>query len=957
VDYLKDNEKQERRNDDSEELTIKDLRKNQLIIGISFLVLSILVYLIKNTYGMVLGVISLIIVLTSEEAISFLKSFIEEKEEKKENKEKKTINVSKIAEELKEELNEETEITEEINLKALLDFYKKHKKIVFYSLALIIVLIGFFIRTSNLNNLDDKLLGLDPYVFYRYADYIINTGSVPANDTMRYYPAGFNTRLEGNLHSYVVAYAYEGLKSFFPNLSLMKIMQVYPAVSALIAFIVFFFLVQELFSNYFISLTSTAFLTVTHGFLFRTSAGFADKEPIAILLIFLSFLFYTKSLKSKNKKKYFYAFLAGLSTGFCGLSWGGIIFVFMSIGFYALFEIAFDIFTREDLYSFLIWFFVFSPIFIFMTDRYGRFDFFQNFMIMPVIFAVFAGVFREFFYNKFLRKFFVKKFKKVPTGIIVFALSLILGIVFSIVLFGPNYVINNVKSALTIFEVGTRTVHAETVSENIAPYFTSNSVSTTWTNSINLIILLSYIGGIFYLTKNLFYKFKKYNSLLAFFMLSFIITLFLTNFSDEPKFSWINQYFGKTYLLMFGVFVIMLFYFYSKEWKEKKKLITLKSEWILLIMWSLLSILAGRTAVRNIFSATPPIIIIASYFLIKLDKIPKINKKDKFYANVTRGLVFLLIISIYFYDGFCKTGAYYIVSRGYNPSVIPDLEKSFNWIKNNTSENAVFFHWWDYGYWVQAIANRTTVLDGGNFEAPNYAAEHFFTSNDSKEYVQVLEHYNKPDYLLFVDDDIPKFAAIAKIGLKNIWYSLYYLKGVQENTLTNTGNYSQILVYEPSSYAQISDDLIVNNQLFNKEDSYVLNIFLPFNENETGEPIAYVINTKINSGVLTSFNYFCKKQVGCEKTNDIGISEGIFLLNEINMTNEIRIPESFIVIPKIGLNMITTRLLVYNESVPGFDLVYDNGVKMNAESVLSDSKTNVRIWKINYDELYKELEE
>jgi len=952
---------EEKKNDDLEELTLKDLRNNQLLIGFFLLIISFILYFVKDVYGVILGIVSLILIIASKESINLIASFIEEDAKKEKKVIKKNQEIAKIAKEIKEEIKEEVNEDEEFDLKRIIDFFTQNKKRVFYFLMIIIVFVGFFIRISNLKNLDDKLLGLDPYIFYRYANYVVNDGRIPANDTLRYYPFGFNTRLEGTLHSYVIAYSYEVLKNFFPlkyffpNLTLMRVMQLYPAFSALLAFIVFFFLVQELFSNYYISLTATAFLTVTHGFLFRTSAGFADKEPIAILLIFLSFFFYVKSLKTIGKKKYLYAFLAGLSTGSCGLSWGGIIFVFMSISLYALFEIAFDRLSKENLYAFLIWFSILSPMFIFMTDRYGGLDFLQNFMVVPVVFAMFSGVFREFVYNKFLRKYFDKKFNKIPTGIIVFSLSLILGILFSIVFFGPNYLVRNLKSALTIFEVGERTVHAETVSENIEPFFISDSTSTTWTASINLFILLAYIVGIFYLTKDLFNKFKEYKSLLASFMLLFIITLFLTNFSDEPKFSWINDYFGKSYLLMFGIFIAVLFYFYSKVWKHKKRLNSLKPEWLLLIMWSLLSILAGRTAVRNIFSATPPIVIIASYFLIKLEEIVRSSIKDRFYINVTRALLILLIISIYFYEGFGTNqknpGAYYIVSEGYHPSVIPDLEKAFEWIKNNTPQDAVFFHWWDYGYWIQAIANRTTVLDGGNFEAPNYAAEHFFTSNNSEEYVQVLEHYNKPDYLLFVDDDIPKFAAIAKIGLKNIWYSVYTIKGVQENTIPNEEAYQQMIVYDPSSYAKLSEDLIINNQLFSKDSSYIVSILVPINNTNIGEPYAYVIDTERKAGTLLPFNYACKKNVGCKKIIDEGVPEGIFVLTEMNATNATKIPQSFIIIPEIGMNMITTRLLIFNESVPGFDLVYDNGVKMDAQSVLSDSKTNVRIWKINYDYL------
>ena len=36
-----------------------------------------------------------------------------------------------------------------------------------------------------------------------------------------------------------------------------------------------------------------------------------------------------------------------------------------------------------------------------------------------------------------------------------------------------------------------------------------------------------------------------------------------------------------------------------------------------------------------------------------------------------------------------------------------------NWISENTDEDSIIAHWWDYGYWTQYAGNRATVNDGG----------------------------------------------------------------------------------------------------------------------------------------------------------------------------------------------------------------------------------------------------
>ena len=40
-----------------------------------------------------------------------------------------------------------------------------------------------------------------------------------------------------------------------------------------------------------------------------------------------------------------------------------------------------------------------------------------------------------------------------------------------------------------------------------------------------------------------------------------------------------------------------------------------------------------------------------------------------------------------------------------------DWNESLEWIKNNTAEDAVIASWWDYGYWIQTKADRSTLAD------------------------------------------------------------------------------------------------------------------------------------------------------------------------------------------------------------------------------------------------------
>ncbi len=48
---------------------------------------------------------------------------------------------------------------------------------------------------------------------------------------------------------------------------------------------------------------------------------------------------------------------------------------------------------------------------------------------------------------------------------------------------------------------------------------------------------------------------------------------------------------------------------------------------------------------------------------------------------------------------------------GYRNLVSNDWFEATEWIKENTPENSVIAAWWDYGYWITTLSDRTTIID------------------------------------------------------------------------------------------------------------------------------------------------------------------------------------------------------------------------------------------------------
>jgi dolichyl-diphosphooligosaccharide--protein glycosyltransferase len=57
----------------------------------------------------------------------------------------------------------------------------------------------------------------------------------------------------------------------------------------------------------------------------------------------------------------------------------------------------------------------------------------------------------------------------------------------------------------------------------------------------------------------------------------------------------------------------------------------------------------------------------------------------------------------------------------FSHSQITDWFQALTWIHNNTPTNAVIVSWWDYGYWVNVMGNRTTVADNATLNETRIA--------------------------------------------------------------------------------------------------------------------------------------------------------------------------------------------------------------------------------------------
>ncbi|MFQ5999920.1 MAG: STT3 domain-containing protein, partial [Candidatus Bathyarchaeia archaeon] len=80
---------------------------------------------------------------------------------------------------------------------------------------------------------------------------------------------------------------------------------------------------------------------------------------------------------------------------------------------------------------------------------------------------------------------------------------------------------------------------------------------------------------------------------------------------------------------------------------------------------------------------------------------------------------------------------------------VSDWLDALNWMRVNLKSTDVVAAWWDYGYWITTIANRTSIADNGTINGTQIARiGEMFLSNETKA-IEILEKYKATHVVVF----------------------------------------------------------------------------------------------------------------------------------------------------------------------------------------------------------------
>jgi len=79
-----------------------------------------------------------------------------------------------------------------------------------------------------------------------------------------------------------------------------------------------------------------------------------------------------------------------------------------------------------------------------------------------------------------------------------------------------------------------------------------------------------------------------------------------------------------------------------------------------------------------------------------------------------------------------------------------DWTQTLQWIRQNTPTNSVVIAWWDYGYWIAVMGNRTSVDDNGTINATRIAQVGRMFMSNTTEALKIIHQIagDRPAYVL-----------------------------------------------------------------------------------------------------------------------------------------------------------------------------------------------------------------
>ncbi len=397
--------------------------------------------------------------------------------------------------------------------------------------------------------------------------------------------------------------------------------------------------------------------------------------------------------------------------------------------------------------------------------------------------------------------------------------------------------------------------------------------------------------------------------------------------------------------MFFVGIVIFYIYLYRKDKEAFDEITNMEKSYIFTIIFFIIMVMGARRAIRLVFIFSPIVAVLAGYLFYKLTDYAKLFKKDIYKIGT---YIAILIVMIYFVYGFADTSW---TSAKYTGSIYNyQWQKAMGWVRENTPEDAVFGHWWDYGYLVQTGGERATVTDGGN--AIGYwnhlMGRHALTGQSDEEAMEFLYAHNV-SYFLIESAEIGKYPAYSSIG-SDANYDRYSWINVFTLDRSRIQETREETIYPYVGGTPLDDDFEYNDKVYPKQRSGILGFLVPMkqdgNKTEIKQPTAVLIYNGQQTRVPLECVYMGNQEI---KFAEPGLKGCLQIVPRIENQQADMVGAAFYLSERVVKGRFGQYYMFSKES-DHFKLVYSDEKEMPLAIYNGRIIGPIKIWKINYPE-------
>lgn len=268
----------------------------------------------------------------------------------------------------------------------------------------------------------------------------------------------------------------------------------------------------------------------------------------------------------------------------------------------------------------------------------------------------------------------------------------------------------------------------------------------------------------------------------------------IASVSEHQPTPWSSFYFDMNFLIwLFPIGVYLCFQ-------------DLSNESVFIIIYSVFGSYFAGVMIRLMLTLAPIVCVCASLTLGRLidiyfdfrDFLADLSAKDEVKSNKETNstnslstllsrlvVISTLVFYLFFYVQHCiwvNSNAYSSPSvvlatknRDGSPAIIDDFREAYYWLRMNSEEDSKVMAWWDYGYQIGGMADRTTFVDNNTWNNTHIATVgKAMAVNEEKS--EVIMRKLGVDYVLVIfggllgysGDDLNKFLWMIRIS-EGIW--------------------------------------------------------------------------------------------------------------------------------------------------------------------------------------------